>query len=405
MLELIPKSQQIWTLVDCDSFYASCEIWRNPTLKGKPVVVCRNSDIVLAASYEAKRLWITTGTAARDAKKILWNKGIFIAPDMKYYRDVSERINTIILPYSHDCFVFSIDEAFYDITLYKNRNEGDYITLCKQIQDKVMQYTGVSVSLWVGKTKLQAKMLSKINKPYGICVALSQEKFISHFLNQDVDTIPFIAKGWTKRIQYNIKTVEDFIYAKHEYIKKVMWWSWLKIFYELNDINAWSPNISQKPYNIWRSKSFHPNFTKDKDILRSYLINNFDKAYNEMIELNAWCKIVWISLRDKAFLRYSYYIKLPNHTMNKKILLDICKEQFEKIFRNSLLYRTTGVFFGGLSYSTQKYWLFDKIEENEDKVSIIMKKLNNKYWNTIITSASNNIKKVLPELEVFNFAY
>ena len=71
MKEFIRPSQRIWTLADCDSFYASCEVARRPNLKGKPVCVCRDRDIVLAATYEAKALGVGTGTASRDAKKIL----------------------------------------------------------------------------------------------------------------------------------------------------------------------------------------------------------------------------------------------------------------------------------------------------------------------------------------------
>ena len=93
-------------------------------------------------------------------------------------------------------------------------------------------------------------MLSKINKPYGVCVALRQEHFLSYFAKSPVDTIPFISKGRVKRLGLHIKTVEDFVLRPHEDIKKLMGGHGLKLYYELNDINAWSPNVSQKPHNI-----------------------------------------------------------------------------------------------------------------------------------------------------------
>lgn len=57
---LIEKSSSVYCLVDCDSFFAYCEVLRNPNLRGKPVAVSRDRDIVLAATYEAKKLGVKT---------------------------------------------------------------------------------------------------------------------------------------------------------------------------------------------------------------------------------------------------------------------------------------------------------------------------------------------------------
>lgn len=54
MLMMPNKSTEVWALADCDSFFASCEVARNPALQGKEVCVCRDGDIVIACTYEAK---------------------------------------------------------------------------------------------------------------------------------------------------------------------------------------------------------------------------------------------------------------------------------------------------------------------------------------------------------------
>jgi len=92
---LIPKSTRIYCLVDCDSFYASCEVLRNPSLRGKAVCVGRANDIILASSYEAKAHGVKTGTAYRDAIKKLPD-AIFIEPDFGRYCSISERLNQLL---------------------------------------------------------------------------------------------------------------------------------------------------------------------------------------------------------------------------------------------------------------------------------------------------------------------
>jgi nucleotidyltransferase/DNA polymerase involved in DNA repair len=55
MLMMPNKSTEVWALADCDSFFASCEVARNPALQGKEVCICRENDIVIACTYEAKK--------------------------------------------------------------------------------------------------------------------------------------------------------------------------------------------------------------------------------------------------------------------------------------------------------------------------------------------------------------
>ena len=69
---LLKKSKKIFIHVDCDSFFASCEVLRHPELKGKCVMV--GGEIVTACSYEAKRLGIGVGTHFEEAKRILKGK-------------------------------------------------------------------------------------------------------------------------------------------------------------------------------------------------------------------------------------------------------------------------------------------------------------------------------------------
>lgn len=404
MKELITPSNRIRTLADCDSFYASCEIARRPNLIDRPVCVCRDRDIVLAANYIAKALGVGTGTASRDAKKILGNKGVFIEPDMDYYSHMSDRVRECISDFANDVEVFSIDEAFYDITKNNNITEHAYYNFAKKMQDTVYQNVGVPVSFGVAKTKLQAKMLSKINKPFGVAVALSQDSFIELVGKKAITEIPFIAERSARKL-FLVESVKDFMNLDESKVKHILHSPWLKVYFEMHGISAWSPNKNEKPKGIGRSKSFHPHFTKNRDILWGHLISNFDKAYNELVEVNGACRIVGVSLRDKDFRRYNNYFTFPWFTMNKSVIMEQLKPLFDSVFIPWIEYRTTGVMFQQLNYSLQRYWLFDYVEEKRDDLFKKVKEINSKFWKEIITTASNIKTNTNTELDVFDFAY
>lgn len=108
-------SRELWFHVDCDSFFAACEILRHPKLKDK--YVCVGGDIIVAASYNAKYLGIKTGTPIWDARRMLpIDKSYFFPPDIPYYASISEKLMNILMNYSEKVEVFSIDEAFCNVS-------------------------------------------------------------------------------------------------------------------------------------------------------------------------------------------------------------------------------------------------------------------------------------------------
>jgi DNA polymerase-4 len=152
--------KKIILLADMESFYASVEIANNPSLQGKPVVVCgdpeRRHGIVLAASREAKASGIKTGMPAWECKS-LCPQAIFTKPHMQKYIDVSLQITGIFEQFTDRIFTYSIDEQFLDMTgcdkLFGSPGE-----MAAQISKKVLSKTGVRCRIGIGENLLQAKM-------------------------------------------------------------------------------------------------------------------------------------------------------------------------------------------------------------------------------------------------------
>lgn len=143
---------------------------------------------------------------------------------------------------------------------------------------------------------------------------------------------------------------------------------------------------------IERTKSFHPNFTSDKELLRAYLVQNFERAYRELIAAKGVAKTIRISCRLQNFRRLQHIHTFPQHTADRDVLLNKVKELFAIIYSPRQSYRTTGVTLSDISYNTNQPSLFDKPSTSQ-KIYQTIDKLNEKFGKVLVTPATN--KKAL----------
>jgi len=156
--------------LDMDSFFASVEQQSNPRLIGKPVGVIKGPGrtCIIAASREAKKLGIKTGTTTYDAKQI-YPKIILVPADFDKYFSVTKKFIEICSRYSPDLEVFSIDELFLDITQTSKFFCGKF-AVCRRIKEDIKKEIGeyITCSIGISYNRLLAKLASGINKPNGI---------------------------------------------------------------------------------------------------------------------------------------------------------------------------------------------------------------------------------------------
>jgi len=153
-----------------DSFFASVEQQANPKLVGKPVGVIKGlgRTCIIAASREAKKLGIKTGTTTYQAKAI-YPKIIFVPADFDKYFSVTKKFIEICSCYSPDLEVFSIDELFLDITQTKDFFGGT-MAICQKIKEAIRKEIGeyITCSIGISYNRLLAKLASGRKKPNGI---------------------------------------------------------------------------------------------------------------------------------------------------------------------------------------------------------------------------------------------
>ena len=110
-------------LIDCNSFYVSCERLFNPKIRKKPVVVLSNNDgCIISRSNEAKTLGIKMGEPYFKAKDIIVKNNVQVfSSNYSLYGDISRRVMRTLKRFNSEIEVYSIDEAFLDLSNFDTR--------------------------------------------------------------------------------------------------------------------------------------------------------------------------------------------------------------------------------------------------------------------------------------------
>lgn len=172
MKSMYPKNGRVIFHVDCNAFYCSCEIARDPSLEGKAVVVAgdpkERRGIVLAANYIAKNdFGIYTTMPLWEAKKKCPHL-VILKPDFDLYREMSTKVFNFLATFSPILEPASIDEGYLDIT--DCYSLGSPLEIAHQIQKGLLETLKIPVSIGIAPNKFLAKMASDMKKPLGITV-------------------------------------------------------------------------------------------------------------------------------------------------------------------------------------------------------------------------------------------
>ena len=149
-------------LVDCNNFYASCERVFQPGLRGQPVVVLSNNDgCVIARSNEAKALGVEMGAPWHLHKERFAATGVIVrSSNYTLYGDMSARVMRVLGGFTLDLEIYSIDEAFLGLGGFEHRLDVH----ARELRARVLQWTGIPVSVGIAPTKTLAKAANRMAK-------------------------------------------------------------------------------------------------------------------------------------------------------------------------------------------------------------------------------------------------
>ena len=238
--------------IDMNSFFASVEQQANPFIRNKPVACAHtgySGAAVLAASYEAKAFGVKTGTRVFEARKMC--PGILIVPmDTTKYYAVNRQFIKIFEDYTPKVEVYSIDEAFLDVTDSQHLF-GGALAIAMDIKRRLKEEIGecIRCSVGIGVNKLVAKIGSNFKKPEGLTVIPWESRF--EFLDQmkltDVWGIGYRVGG--KMAKFGIRTLGEIRKMSDSDLRSLIggYYTRLKLIANGEHFEDVKPNAHKKP--------------------------------------------------------------------------------------------------------------------------------------------------------------
>ena len=390
-------------LIDCNSFYASCERIFNPKLLGKPIVVLSNNDgCIITRSAEAKALGIKMGEPYFKAKKIIEKNNVKVfSSNYSLYGDISQRVMEILLGFSPEVEIYSIDEAFLNFKGFKNH---ELLTYCKHIRQTIKQWVGIPVSIGVGSTKTLSKIanhLAKKEADYeGICILKGDEK-IEEALNRiEIGDVWGIGRRLSKFLRnYEVRTAKQFAFLDRRWIRRNMGVVGEKIQLELCGVSCLDLELLPSPKkSCCVSRSFSRPIEKIEELQES--IANYgsrvaEKIREEGLIAQSMSIFVLTNHFNKKEKQYSSSIKLQLDypTSDSKLIVKRAVEGIKRIYKEGYRYKKAGIILYELHSSSSVRGLLDYDKPRTDSLMRSLDEINYRYGSATLRLAAEGIRR------------
>ncbi|EQC47232.1 Y-family DNA polymerase [Bacteriovorax sp. Seq25_V] len=371
-------AEKIYALVDCNSFFCSCERLFRPELANRPVGVLSNNDgCFVSRTPELKELGVKMGEPYFKVKALCEKHGVAVfSSNFSLYTNISDRVMTVLSEFAPELEVYSVDEAFLNLTGIKK----DLVEYAHEIKERVLKYTGIPVSIGIGPTKTLAKIANNIGKKSkkanGVVVLMDRKLQEVALERTEIEDVWGIGrKNSVKLRSLGIKNALEFKNYRNDFqIQKIFTKIGRMTQEELRGIPCFELNtVVEKKKEIMCSRSFGTVVTDLKN-LRESIANYATSACEKMRKQGSACAVVEIFCHSDPF-RYSeeqYYardhVKFLTPTTDTRKIIKYAWQVLENLYRLDINYKKAGVRLTSLTDDTNvQYALF---EERDDVKSI-----------------------------------
>ena len=389
--------KKIFALIDCNAFYVSCERVFNPKLNNKPVVALSNNDgCIIARSKEAKALGIKMGVPLFKVKDIVERENVIVfSSNYTLYADMSRRVMNIISEFAPSIEVYSIDEAFIELT---NMNV-DHESYVRQMRKVILQYTGIPVSIGIASTKTLTKVANHIAKDdeslEGVC-SLIQHKNLDQVLEDtNVADVWGVGRQLSKKLIangiFNAKLLKN---CEDAWVRKMMSINGLKTVSELREISCLNlEETSATRKSCCTTRSFGKPLINLEDIEQA--VTTFARRATERIRgENLTASTVSVFLRTNPFDRNCYYSNSSTTTLSYPTydtvqIVKTALQLTKTIFRENYKYKKAGVLLSGFyEKGTETKDLFSEARYRSPKLMSTIDQINERYGSDTIQIAT-----------------
>lgn len=395
------KKKEI-ALVDCNNFFVGCEQAMNPSLLNKAVcVVGGHNGCVLARSNEAKRLGVAMGLPYFMAKKDFPNV-IYLQSNMGLYHEFSVRVREMLKNYSPIVEVYSIDEAFLDLTGIDKVFGLSYESLIARIRDEIKENIGINVSVGLANSKTLAKLATEKAKKGDFIYRIKSEDIRSELSGLLAQSIWGIGRNTASSLRkYGIFTALDIVSKDDDFYKRNFGKKGLELKHELlGESVIKTANSDQKPKSIQKTSAF-PNFSRDKNYIRESLRYHLHNVCAKMRRLNLSAGAICVMLRTKDFRVFVERKELDTAKNCECELYSIINELFNRIYFEDLIYRASGIYVEKLvNTEVNQLGLFQtEINHKAEKISALWDKFEAKYGKNVFNVGAIPKKDALYKLK------
>jgi DNA polymerase V len=394
----------MFALVDCNNFYASCERAFAPHLNGKPIVVLSNNDgCAIARSNEAKAVGIPMGAPAFQFEALFKKHNVHVfSANFSLYGNMSNRVMSILNEYSPDVEIYSIDEAFLQLSGFDYVNLKEYGTSMRQ---RVTQGTGIPICVGIAPTKALSKVANRIAKKYpqtkGVHIIDTEEKRMKALKWLAVEDIWGIGRKHALKLKtQGVKTAFDFTQLPDTWVQKEFSIVGLRLKRDLSGLPTLKLDDIQPKKNIATTRSFEYNLTKLSELkerVATFAVTCAEKLRKQ----HSCCTSLMVFIHTNGFRKdlpqYSKntVVKLPFPTNSSLDISNFALQALKRIFMEGFVYKKAGVII--MDFVPENQVQVSLFENSNPKHSLLMQaidQLNNRFGQQKIRLSIQDQKRV-----------
>ncbi|MEX2380085.1 MAG: Y-family DNA polymerase [Vicingaceae bacterium] len=394
----------MFALVDCNNFYASCERLFQPHLHGKPIVVLSNNDgCVIARSNEAKAVGIPMGAPAFQYEETFKERGVHVfSANFPLYGDLSDRVMSILERYCPEIEIYSIDEAFLDLSAFQNQDLKAYAI---QMRTSVLKATEIPVSIGIAPTKALAKVANRIakkfpNKTQNVYLIDSEEKRMKALKWLKVEDIWGIGRRLSLRLKaIGVNTAYEFCMLNHRWVQQNLSIVGYRLQRDLLGKSSIQMEVPQLKRNIAVTRSFEKDYSTYEE-LKERIVTFAVTCAERLRKQKSCCNSLSVFIRSNKHRsgakqhNSQIHIDLPFATNSNIELAKFATLALNRIFKKGYRYKKAGVIVHDFCPEVNlQQKLFDNRDNRHLPLMNVIDELNKHYGPQKIKLASQDPKR------------
>ncbi len=391
----------MYAILDCNSFYASCERIFRPNLIGKPIVVLSNNDgCVIARSSEAKQ-FVPMGAEAFKYEKVFADHKIHVfSSNYSLYGDLSTRVMNVLSEFTPAIEVYSIDEAFFKLDGIKEEELNAYVL---HIKTTIEKWVGIPVSIGVAPTKSLSKVANKIAKKYtvqtkGVYVISTEEQRIKALKWTKVENVWGIGRRISEKLKSRqVNTAYEFTKLPDAYVRKQFSVVGLRLKQDLSGKAVIGFEAVKDKQNIATTRTFEKAI-KEFEPIKERIATFANSCAEKLRRQHSECSYLYVFLRTSSYSdvkrNVGIVVHLPYATNSSITICNFAIKGITQLYKKGFNYKKAGVIVMGIKPEKEhQFSLFNDENPKHKSIMKVIDKVNLKYRSPKIKIANQDLDK------------